>query len=179
MPAAFLTAVPFQRRPTQRAGTLQRTRAERGPIPLNRVTACAQNGVRRALGEEDAAGEGGLHPSWRVYEQGSGDCCVICAGTGECKCLFCFGDGVVIIGPEKERDTVACSQCGGRSMEVCVRCAGSGKRPTTRIVLDETEGSTRCWREPNVTNAEVRTRKGSGRGFVDADVDAGVEAAAS
>jgi hypothetical protein len=73
-----------------------------------------------------------LHPSWGVYER-AGNQCVICDGTGRCKCLYCFGDGVVFIGPEKERDGIVCPQCLGKTAEPCARCAGTGVRPSTRF----------------------------------------------
>lgn len=70
--------------------------------------------------------------SWRIYEQ-AGNPCVVCLGTGKCKCLYCFGDGVVFIGPSRERDEETCPQCAGRKLEECPRCRGSGVRPSTRI----------------------------------------------
>lgn len=75
---------------------------------------------------------------------------MVCIGRGRTKCLFCYGRGVVIIGPEKERDTITCPQCNGEKAEVCPRCRGSGKRPRSRFdVIANKE-------VPNLTNEDVR-----------------------
>jgi hypothetical protein len=111
--------VPAQRR-APRARTC-RTR----PAP----TACAHapNAAKNPSPVEDE-----LHPSWGVYER-PGNQCVICDGMGKCKCLYCFGDGVVFVGPQKDRDGVVCPQCMGATAETCARCAGTGVRPNTRL----------------------------------------------
>lgn len=86
--------------------------------------------------------------SWRIYEQ-EGNPCVICLGTGKCKCLHCFGDGVVYIGPNRERDEVTCPQCDGRQADICPRCRGTGVRPSTRLDFDT------LTMVPNCTNEDI------------------------
>lgn len=53
------------------------------------------------------------------------------------------------IGPEDARDTISCPQCKGSSIETCIRCEGSGQRPSTRYDV-ETDTYIR-----NLTNEEV------------------------
>lgn len=72
-----------------------------------------------------------IHHSWRVYSR-PGNLCVVCGGKGETRCLYCYGEGTVRIGPETGRDTLDCPHCAGAGVEICIRCEGSGKRPTTR-----------------------------------------------
>lgn len=72
-----------------------------------------------------------LHPSWSIYSQ-PGNPCVICSGGGVVKCLYCFGEGVIRVGPEVARDTRDCPQCRGSGSSTCIRCDGSGIRPDTR-----------------------------------------------
>lgn len=76
-----------------------------------------------------------IHDSWRVYSR-PGNLCVVCGGKGETRCLYCYGEGTVRIGPETGRDTLDCPHCYGAGVEVCVRCEGSGKRPATRYDVD-------------------------------------------
>jgi hypothetical protein len=101
-----------------------------------------------SVSNRSGLGPDGIHESWRVYER-EGNPCVICDGTGENKCLYCFGDGVVYIGAGGERDRVDCPQCGGQRVEVCPRCKGSGVRPSTRIDLVTLKVG------PNRTNRDV------------------------
>lgn len=88
------------------------------------------------------------HPSWRIYER-EGNQCVVCDGKGQSKCMQCYGDGVVYIGPDRQRDELICPQCGGAKLEQCARCLGTGVRPSTRIDLDTYEVV------PNRTNWDV------------------------
>lgn len=89
-----------------------------------------------------------IHPSWRVYST-PGNLCVLCAGEGHVKCLYCYGEGVIRIGPEDARDTIECPQCKGTGFETCIRCDGTGIRPATRY--DVLSGKT----VRNLTNEEV------------------------
>lgn len=100
--------------------------------------------------EEDDEDE--IDDSWRIYSK-PGNLCVLCLGKGEVKCLFCFGDGKIRIGPEDGRDTIECPQCNNTGRETCLRCDGTGIRPSTR--LDPVTGKT----YRNLTNEEVRTTK--------------------
>lgn len=128
----------------------------RRPARRTQAPSCCATGPRTD-GQSPAAAGGRsvqqsaseLHESWRVYEK-DGNACVICSGTGKCKCLYCFGDGVVFIGPERRRDETTCPQCEGRACETCPRCRGSGIRPSTR--MDPLTGDL----VPNRTNKEVR-----------------------
>jgi len=97
--------------------------------------------------EEDADEESGLHGSWYMYEQ-PGNACVVCDGQGAVKCLHCFGNGYLLLGPDAERDRQECRVCDGTKTDLCRRCLGSGVRPSTR------------WNEagevvPNLTNEQV------------------------
>lgn len=141
MQTAFLAplASPL-RRPARR--TLPPSCCATGPRTDSQSPAAAGGrAVQRGASE--------LHESWRVYEK-DGNACVICLGTGKCKCLYCFGDGVVFVGPERRRDETTCPQCEGRACETCPRCHGSGVRPSTR--MDPLTGNL----GPNRTNKEVR-----------------------
>lgn len=128
----------------------------RRPARRTRQPSCCAASPRKdgqspaaAGGRAIRQGASELHESWRVYEK-EGNVCVICLGTGKCKCLYCFGDGVVYVGPEKRRDETTCPQCEGRTRETCPRCHGSGIRPSTR--MNPLTGQL----EPNRTNKEVR-----------------------
>lgn len=88
------------------------------------------------------------HESWNVYERDG--CCVICAGEGHTVCLYCFGEGSVTIGANIERDSIPCPQCQGSKEVHCVRCDGTGIRPSTRY---DCQLGTYV---RNPTNAEVR-----------------------
>lgn len=95
--------------------------------------------------EDDDVNE--LHPSWYIYEQ-PGNPCVVCCGRGENKCLYCYGDGYLLIGPDEVRDRQECPICAGRKTDMCRRCQGSGVRPSVSINAAGEE-------VPNMTNAEV------------------------
>eukprot|EP00177_Eucheuma_denticulatum_P002131 GFKZ01003805.1.p1 GENE.GFKZ01003805.1~~GFKZ01003805.1.p1 ORF type:complete len:177 (+),score=9.50 GFKZ01003805.1:179-709(+) len=132
----FASTIPYRRpgkcisRPTPPARTPRMHAVPAPPSPPPEST------------EED------IHPSWRVYSK-PGNLCVLCAGEGHVKCLYCYGEGVVRIGPEDARDTIECPQCKGTGYETCIRCDGTGIRPATRYdVL--TEKTVR-----NLTNEEV------------------------
>lgn len=88
------------------------------------------------------------HDSWNVYEKDN--VCVICAGKGYTTCLYCFGEGTVVIGADAERDSIPCPQCDGVKKVHCVRCDGTGIRPSTRY---NPQLGTYV---RNPTNAEVR-----------------------
>lgn len=106
-------------------------------------------GERQSLdGDDDDDVEEELHESWRVYSSG-GNKCVICLGKGETRCLYCYGDTSVKIGPDAKRDTITCPQCKGRGSEICRRCEGSGIRPSTRFDVDKWEYVA------NVTNDDI------------------------
>ncbi len=92
-----------------------------------------------------------LHPSWTVYY--NDEACVVCQGRGHSRCLFCFGEGSIVIGAQAERDTIPCPQCHGTCIEICGRCEGTGKRPLTRYD-PKTKTEVR-----NITNRELRQPK--------------------
>lgn len=98
--------------------------------------------------EDEEDDEDAVDPSWSIYEQ-EGNKCVICLGTGYDKCLFCFGKGTVQIGPEPGRDTETCPMCQGETKLQCMRCEGSGVRPSTCYDV-KTGTYVRNW-----TNAEI------------------------
>ena len=60
-----------------------------------------------------------------------------------------FGERKVVIGPSATRDMVVCPVCNGEDVEQCVRCEGTGKRPTTRWDVEQEKYVA------NVTNANV------------------------
>lgn len=133
------------------------------PAPSHTLSPCRAARLRRVVRASlpppggvppRADGDGGnsLHPSWRVYSQ-PGNPCVLCRGEGHVKCLYCYGEGIVRIGPEPARDTLACPQCKGAAIASCVRCEGTGVRPRTRI--DVLTGETLA----NPTNAQLNTPK--------------------
>lgn len=97
--------------------------------------------------EEDGEEANPLHSSWYIYEQ-PGNPCVVCCGRGVNKCLYCYGDGYLLIGPDQVRDRQECPVCAGRKSDTCRRCQGSGVRPSTSMNAAGEE-------EPNMTNAEV------------------------
>lgn len=92
-----------------------------------------------------------VHPSWRVYY--TEDDCVVCQGKGKTLCLYCFGEGSIVIGAQASRDTVPCPHCMGACYEICDRCEGTGKRPLTRYD-PKTKTEVR-----NRTNRELREPK--------------------
>jgi len=97
--------------------------------------------------QEDRDEESVLHRSWYIYEQ-PGNPCVVCSGQGANKCLHCYGNGYLLIGPDAERDREECAMCKGTKKDMCRRCLGSGVRPST------------SWNEageevPNLTNEQV------------------------
>ncbi len=108
---------------------------------VSRIRACSTPPKQRSGKDE-------LHESWDLYSRD--DCCVVCLGRGESGCLYCFGDGVVSIGPDEHRDSIMCPQCNGSKICECARCSGTGKRPLTRydVLLGK--------EVRNVTNAELR-----------------------
>lgn len=56
-------------------------------------------------------------------------------GEGYSSCLYCFGAGYVVIGPEPqaepETDSAMCPVCKGAGKTLCARCEGDGRRPST------------------------------------------------
>lgn len=127
------------------------SRSSRGPICQRRAqrlpVACSSNGAEKSSSLKDVE-ESELHDSWRVYDQG--ESCVVCLGKGETKCLYCYGTGVVIIGPEKGRDTQTCTHCNGKKVETCCRCEGTGIRPSTKYDFEAQK------QVPNKRNADFR-----------------------
>eukprot|EP00871_Galdieria_phlegrea_P004885 jgi/Galph1/5398/GphlegSOOS_G4074.1 len=91
-----------------------------------------------------------VHPSWKIYEE-PGNKCVVCLGRGKVKCLYCFGEGKVRIGPDDE-DTIVCNQCFGEKFTTCMRCEGSGVRPS--VIYDF---ETNQW-VPGPTNVDIVAR---------------------
>lgn len=87
-----------------------------------------------------------------------------------------------MIGPSESRDSVECPQCNGKTVEVCMRCEGSGQRPKWRVVWgadgrrekvrnlrneEVLEGkedpSMRRWREEVRVREEMEEKEGDGR----------------
>lgn len=103
--------------------------------------------------EDSDVDDQSIDTSWRMYTR-PGNVCVLCNGHGNVKCLYCFGEGVIRIGPDPVRDSIKCPQCNGTGLETCARCEGTGIRPTTRV--DVLSGET----VRNLTNEEVCEGKG-------------------
>jgi len=90
----------------------------------------------------------GLHESWYVYYE-EGNKCVVCRGEGTETCSYCYGEGYVVIGANQETDRAVCPLCEGAKANICMRCNGSGVRPSTRYNAETDEV------ERNPTNAEI------------------------
>lgn len=110
---------------------------------------CARRRPTMLAGENEPAR---VHDSWKVYEK-PGNLCVLCNGKGDTRCLFCFGEGSIKIGPETARDSLTCTECHGSGIEECIRCEGSGKRPSMRYDVKSEKFV------PNMTNEQVRNLK--------------------
>lgn len=122
-----------------------------GVVSTDASASASTNGIASNGTTSEVEVDGGVHPSWHMYN--SDDMCVVCQGKGKTLCAYCFGDGFVTIGPSAQRDTITCPECDGTGYEECVRCDGTGKRPTTRYDIHRDEFV------PNLTNAEVRKPK--------------------
>uniref|UniRef100_A0A7S0G3T3 CR-type domain-containing protein n=1 Tax=Rhodosorus marinus TaxID=101924 RepID=A0A7S0G3T3_9RHOD len=90
----------------------------------------------------------GLDESWYVYYE-EGNKCVVCRGEGTETCSYCYGEGFIVIGANQETDRAVCPICEGAKVTVCMRCNGTGVRPSTRFNAETEE------EERNPTNAEI------------------------
>lgn len=153
VPGPAATATHFKRTTTclsndgDRAETVENVEespaSDQGSNKSSKSTSFKSSSSRRQHQNENE-----LHESWRIYSSG-GNKCVICSGKGVTRCLFCYGETTIKIGPDIKRDTIQCPQCAGKGHELCRRCDGSGIRPATRFDVN-------LWKEvPNVTNEDI------------------------
>lgn len=157
-----LATLPTQLRRTRLAVCSPRRRPSYRPGPR------ASAAIPVTPGDDDEEDDE-IDDSWRIYSK-PGNPCVLCLGKGAVKCMYCFGEGTIRIGPEDGRDTVVCPQCKKRGSETCIRCDGTGIRPSTRV--DAVTGKT----YRNLTNEEVRTTKQrEANDSVESDTGAGTE----